>query len=296
MTTAPSLPAPPAATAARPSPWREVGVFLGTTAALLTVTTTLAAAAGADVTQVDREPPQVQALLFGQALIPLLAAVVARLVTAGTLRRPGWGFRRASWRSLGTAWLWGLLPTLAAGGLLWASGLAGFASDGLTPTVALGLTVLVLPYVVLALAEDVGWRGLLVQRLAEVAGPRTVVLVSGLAWSLFHWPLVLFLGGAPAGVPVPFALLFLTVGTTSLGALLASMQLRWGIWPGVLAHAVLNALLYHVLAPLTADTGPTEWFSTETGVVGAATLLLSALAWWRIAPLRRSPGGGTVAG
>lgn len=117
-----------------------------------------------------------------------------------------------------------------------------------------------------------------------------------MAWSLFHWPLVLFLGGSPAGVPVPFALLFLTVGTTSLGAVLASMQLRWGIWPGVLAHAVLNALLYHVLAPLTSDSGPTEWFSTETGVMGAVTLLLTALAWWRIAPLRRSPDGGTVAG
>ncbi len=50
-----------------------------------------------------------------------------------------------------------------------------------------------------------------------------------------------------------------------------------------------------MLAPLSADSGPTEWFSTETGVMGAATLLLAALAWWRVAPLRRSPGGGTVA-
>jgi membrane protease YdiL (CAAX protease family) len=296
MTATPSLSAPAAAApAARPSPRLEIGVFLGTVAGLLTVTTSVAAAAGADVTRVDEAPPLVQALLFGQALIPLVAAVVARLATAGTLRRPGWGFRRASWRSLGTAWLWALLPTLAAAGVLWATGLAGFATDGLTPTVALGLTVLVLPYVLLALAEDVGWRGLLVQRLAEVAGPRTVVLVSGLAWALFHWPLVLFLGGAPAGVPVWFALTCLTLGSTSLGAVLASMQLRWGIWPGVLAHAVLNALLYHVLAPLTADSGPTEWLSTETGAIGAITLLFAALAWWRVAPLVRRPDGGTTA-
>ncbi|MGY1652923.1 CPBP family glutamic-type intramembrane protease [Geodermatophilus sp. SYSU D01119] len=298
MTSSLSTPAAAAApaSAARPSPWREIGVFLSVVAALLTVTTSVAAAAGADVTRVDEAPPLVQALLFGQALIPLLAAVVARLVTVGTLRRPDWGFRRTSLRSLGTAWLWALLPTLAAGVLLWVTGLAGFASDAVGPMLPLGLTVLVLPYVALALAEDVGWRGLLVQRLAQVAGPRTVVLVGGLAWSLFHWPLVLFVGGAPAGVPVVFALACLTLGTTSLGAVLAGMQLRWGIWPGVLAHAVLNALLYHVLAPLTADSGPTEWFSTETGVMGAVTLLLAALAWWRVAPLRRAPGGGTVAG
>ncbi|SNS87561.1 CAAX protease self-immunity [Geodermatophilus saharensis] len=295
MTATPSLSTPAPAAAVRPSPWREVGVYLGTVAGLLTLTTSVAAAAGADVTRVEQAPPLVQALLYGQALIPLLAAVLARLATTGTLRRPGWGFRRTSWRSLGTAWLWALLPTLAAGVLLWVTGLAGFAAGGLTPVVPLGLTVLVLPYVVLALAEDVGWRGLLVQRLAEVAGPLTVVLVSGLAWSLFHWPLVLFLGGAPAGVPVWFALACLTVGTTSLGAVLASMQLRWGIWPGVLAHAVLNALLYHVLAPLTADSGPTEWLSTETGAMGAVTLLLAALAWWRVAPLVRAAGGGTIA-
>jgi hypothetical protein len=50
-----------------------------------------------------------------------------------------------------------------------------------------------------------------------------------------------------------------------------------------------------VLAPLTADSGPTEWLSTETGAMGAVTLLLAALAWWRVAPLVRTPAGGTTA-
>ncbi len=293
-TTAPTTPA--SAEVRTPSPWKEIGVFLATTTALLATTTAIAVAHDADVTAVDQAPPLVQAVLFGQALIPFLAALVARLVTTGSLRRPGWGFRRTSWRSIGTAWLWGWLTTLAGGALVWATGLGGFATDGFDLTVVLGLTLLTLPYVLLALAEDVGWRGLLVTRLAQVAGPRTVVLVSGIAWALFHWPLVVFVGGAPDGVPVWWALLCMTAGIVAFGAVLASMQLRWGIWPGVVAHAAVNAVLYHVLDPLTEDTGATGWFATETGLFSALTLGIAALVWWRVAPLHRTADGGTVVG
>ncbi|MGY1704135.1 CPBP family intramembrane glutamic endopeptidase [Geodermatophilus sp. SYSU D00697] len=295
MTTTPQLSPAPAAPPRTPSPGKEIAVFLGTTAALLAGTTAFAASQDADVRAIDQSPPLVQAVLYGQALIPLLAAVLTRLVTTGSLRRPGWGVRRVPLRVLGRAWLWALVTTLAGGALLWVTGLGGVDTGGLGPMTALGLTLLVLPYVVLALAEDVGWRGLLVTRLAEVARPRTVVLVSGVAWGAFHWPLVLFLGGAPDGLPVTYALLCTTLGTTALGAVLASMQLRWGIWPGVLAHAVANATLYHVLAPLTAEREHTAWFSAETGLFGWLVLVVGAAVWLRASPLVRSATGGTVA-
>jgi len=242
----------------RPKAWTEIGVFLGVVAALTATTTTIALTHDADVREVDSAPPVVQIALYSQALIPLLAAVVTRLLTAGTLRGAGWGFRRPSWRSLGTAWGWALGTALASGAAVWATGLGTFRTDGLDAMVPLGLTALVAPYVLLAIGEDVGWRGLMVTRMAEVAGPRTVVLAGGLIWSAFHWPLILVLGGTPTGVPEWWALAWFTVGTTAYGAVLASMQLRWGLWPGVLAHAVLNAALYHVLDPLTGDTGRTN--------------------------------------
>jgi membrane protease YdiL (CAAX protease family) len=279
-----------------PAPWTEIGVFLAATAAMLTATTTVAVAHDADVTALDAAPPLVQAVLFGQALIPFVAALLARLVTGGSIRRPGWGVRRAPWRAISTAWLWGWLTALAGGALVWATGLGGVDRDGLGVGVLLGLTVLALPYVALALAEDVGWRGLLVTRLAQVAGPRTVVAVSGVAWAVFHWPLVLFVGGAPDGVPIVWTLLCTTLGSVAFGAVLASMQLRWGIWPGVVAHAAVNAVLYHVLDPLTADSGSTGWFAGETGLLGALALGAGALVWWRRAPLRAAAGGGTEVG
>ena len=293
--TASLLPAPAQVPTRRCSPWTEIGVFLGVVVALTATTTTIALTQHADVRTVDSAPPGAQAALYGQALIPVVAAVLARLVSAGTLRRPGWGLRRTSWRSLGIAWVWSLGTTVGAGAIVWATGAGGFRTAGLDAMVPLGLTALVLPYVLLAIGEDVGWRGLLVTRLAEVAGPRTVVLASGLIWSAFHWPLILLLGGTPTGVDTWWALTWFTVGTTSLGAVLASMQLRWGLWPGVLAHAVGNAALYHVLEPLTADTGRTNWFATETGLVYGLMTLLGAAVFLRFFPLARGVHGGTVA-
>src|SRR4051794_39007642 len=194
------LPAPASVPTRRSSPWTEIGVFLGVVVALTATTTTIALTQHADVRQVDSAPPGAQAALYSQALIPVVAAVVARLVGTGTLRRNGWGLRRSSWRSLGIAWAWSLGTTVGAGAIVWVTGAGGFRTAGLDAMVPLGLTALVLPYVLLAIGEDIGWRGLLVTRLAEVAGPRTVVLVGGLIWSAFHWPLILVLGGTPTAV------------------------------------------------------------------------------------------------
>ncbi len=275
-------------------PRTEIAVFLGTVAALLTVSTAVAVAEGVDASRIGEASPLGQAVMYGQATFPLLGALVARKVVGGRLRGAGFGFRRASARSLAQAWLYGLATVLGGAGLVWATGLAGFAGGALGPGVLLGLTVLVLPYAVLALAEDVGWRGLLVTRLARVAGPRTVVAVSGLAWAVFHWPLMILLGGAPDGVPVWFGVLTFTAGATALGAVLASMQLRWGIWPGVVAHAVTNAAMYHVVAPLTVDRRLTGWFASETGLVGVLVGVVGVAVWWRFHPLVRTPDGRTV--
>ncbi len=274
---------------------RELSVFLGAVAALLTLTTTIGVREGVDIVHIDQASALGQAVMYGQALIPFVAATLARLVTAGTLRGAGYDFRRTSWRTLGRAWAFGLACPVVAAAIVWAAGAAGFRTESLEPQLLLGMTVLVLPYTALALFEDLGWRGLMVTRLAKVAGPRTVVLTSGLAWSLFHWPLMIFLGGAPDGVPLAFALFSFTLGMVAFGAVLANMQLRWGIWPGVVAHAVANAVNYHVLVPLTADEQHTGWFAGEVGIVSGLVFTAGAIVWWRFAPLvRATTGGGTT--
>jgi hypothetical protein len=97
-------------------------------------------------------------------------------------------------------------------------------------------------------------------------------------------------------VPLGIGILLFTLGCGTFGAILANMQLRWGMWPGVVGHAVSNAVMYHVLAPLTEENNHSGWFASESGIIGIAVALLGAIIWWRFAPLVRTPDGGTAAG
>jgi membrane protease YdiL (CAAX protease family) len=290
-TTAPS-PTAPATTPARIAR-REAVRFVVLQSLLALATTAVAAAEGVDLRRIEEASPLGQVAAYGSALTPLVAALAARWSTTHSLR--GWGVRRPSWRALLLAWAVGVLPVLAAYLAVWATGAGRF--DGAAATSALGLdggallaavvagTLLVLPYVFLALAEDVGWRGLLVTRLAQLVPPRTVYIVSGVAWSLSHLWLLLFLGGTPEGVSPLYAIAMFTIATTALGSILAAMQLRWGIWPGVVTHAAVNAVLYHFADPATATTGAaTNWIATETGLAYAVAMVLAAVVFLRWFP------------
>jgi uncharacterized protein len=274
---------------------REITVFLGTTFALTAVSTAAGLAEGVDVRHIDDATALGQAAMYSQAFYPVLGVLAARASTPRD-RRTRWGFRRPTRLGIGLGWALGLaLPVLAAI-LCLAFGAIGFDAQGLGPVVPLGLTLLVLPYIPLAIGEDIGWRGLLVTRLAQVSGPRTVIVVSGVVWGLFHWPLMIWLGGVPEHTATWFGLLSFTLGTTALGALLANMQVRWGLWPGVVLHAVSNATLYHVLTPLTESRAHSGYLTGEVGIVGGLVTAAVALVWWRLAPLIPTPEGGTAAG
>ena len=290
MTETITAPAPAPARMAR----REAVRFVVIQALLGVAGTAVAVSEGVNVTHIEDASPLGQAVTYGLALTPLIAALVARLSTTRTLR--GWGFRRTGWRPLLLAWALGLVPVLAGYAAVWTTGAGRF--DGDPSSAVLAGTVLVAPYMLLALAEDLGWRGLLVTRLAQLARPRTVYLVSGVLWSLSHLGLLLFLGGTPEGVSPLYAAAMFTVATTALGSMLAAMQLRWGLWPGVVAHATVNAVLYHFADPSTVPTGAlTGWIATETGVAYALAMVVTALAFFRWFPAaagHQSRTSGTV--
>ncbi|GAA1477122.1 hypothetical protein GCM10009623_15680 [Nocardioides aestuarii] len=275
---------------------KELTIF-GVVQLLLTVLTTVVGLQqGIDVQHLEDGPPLGVTALLLMALWPTVAALVARRTVHGRIRWSGWGLRRTTLRRLGAAWAVILLTVLASGVVLWATELGGLdlASDPVAPV--LGLTVMVLPFLVLALGEELGWRGLVVTRLAQVSRPRTVVLATGIAWSAGHFQLLVLFGGTPEGVPTLYAIVMFTIALTALGAILASMQLHWGIWPACVAHAVWNATLYNVVEPVTVDGSVTTWFSTETGALLAASSVVTAVLWWRRYPLRRTPDGVTAVG
>ncbi len=91
----------------------------------------------------------------------------------------------------------------------------------------------------LAIGEEVGWRGWLWPRLAP-SGKLGAILISGVIWGTWHAPLILL------GYNYPFApewgVLAMCGACTVLGAFLGWIRsYSDSVWPAALAHGVFNA-------------------------------------------------------
>jgi membrane protease YdiL (CAAX protease family) len=275
---------------------REVGLFLLLTALLEAGLVSIVLAEDVNMTAIDDASALGQAALFGQAFAPAIAALVARLVCTGSVR--GLGFGRGRDRRLtALAYLVPIAYTLAAYALLFAVGAGTFDPAGLAEegpiadapagigalvTAALALTLGMVPLGIMALGEEIGWRGLMTRRLAEVMPVSRVTLWTGLAWSAFHFPLLFLVPGAVEGVPKAWAVVLFTVGLVAISYPMAWLTIRTdSIWPATVMHAAMNAVLYMVADPLTERTGEaTDWLAGETGVLLTLTMVAAGAAWW----------------
>jgi membrane protease YdiL (CAAX protease family) len=276
----------------RTTPWsarREVGLFLALTAAGCLALTGIAAAEDFDAKHIDDSSALGAVAAFSMAFVPGLAAIVVRLLSSGGLRGLGWGRGATSRSVLAACWLAPVGLFAVAYGIVWAVGAGdvspdGLAEDGMPAPVAaiVGLTAGVAGFTLLALGEEVGWRGLLVPRLAETMSLQRVALVSGVAWTAFHVPLMLLVDGYVEGVPTGYAVAMFAIGTLALSLPLAWIRLRTrSVWAPAVLHAAYNAALYLVADPLTADTGDTDWFAGESGAVVTAVTVVAVALWWR---------------
>jgi membrane protease YdiL (CAAX protease family) len=135
---------------------------------------------------------------------------------------------------------------------------------------------------VLALFEEIGWRGFLVPALARLVPPGRVAALSGLAWAAFHFPLILLVPGAAHGLPSWYALTTFTLMVMLVSVPCAWQRLRSGsLWPVMLMHATHNVLVYAIFEPLTTDTGITAYAQGEMGFALAVMVVPVALACWR---------------
>lgn len=228
--------------------------------------------------------------------------------TAGMLTQLLWernlyGF---GWRWNTKYNLWGyaipLLYAAAAYGVVWAAGWGSFPdpefvarlvkryggpeSAAILAYVARAATLGVALSCTSALGEEIGWRGFLVPHLARVLPFRAVALVSGIIWSMWHYPILLF-AGYNGGTPAWFSLSCFTVAIVSESVIFAWLRLESGsVWPAMMLHASHNLFIQGVFTPLTHDTGNTKWFIDEFGIAVPLTSILAAIWFLRA----RKPG------
>jgi membrane protease YdiL (CAAX protease family) len=186
--------------------------------------------------------------------MPALAAV---LITVTRYPRHRW------WSTLGlagsTPWRRTLsVSALAAGATVVFSALAlllAAAAGSVDLRVGAITSVLLLPVMtvvfgLVAVGEEVGWRGYLHAALRPL-GPVRMLLLSGVVWGAWHAPLLLL--GSNYGTGSPVSIVLMVVSTVLLGALLAWLRERTGtMWAAAAAHGALNASITLLIPSLVA--------------------------------------------
>lgn len=225
---------------------------------------------------------------------PGLAAFSTKAIFGESIRNLPW-----KWGTTRYLWLGYLLPiayALPVYLIVWLSGLGGFAGEAFAKRAAeqfgwsdvpIWLTFIFILVLIAtlglvdnlsrALGEEIGWRGFLVPELAKVVGFRSVGIISGLMWAVFHFPVLLF-ADYNAGTPAWYGLTCFTLMVVAVGFILAWLTLRsCSLWPAAILHASHNLFIQSILTPLTQDTGPTKYIIDEFGIGLVVTITITAI-------------------
>jgi CAAX protease family protein len=203
---------------------------------------------------------------------------------------------------------------LAVYAVVWATGLGRFSLErmtaafadlgqGKTPSNRIVIAALfaVVPFRILTgmistLGEELGWRGLLVPGLAATRSPAVTSLITGVLWSLWHYPLVLLiLPRLRPDLPKWYALSCFTLTVIGISFIYTWLRLRSGsVWPAVLLHSA-SMTAQEMLEALTLDSGRTHYLTYEYGIgFTVAVALILAASWHRLTAPKISASVGEV--
>ena len=139
---------------------------------------------------------------------------------------------------------------------------------------------LALQLAIIALGEEIGWRGWLLPVLAARTTRLRATLGVGAIWGLWHAPALIQGGVARGGM--------LLVGALGLSVLFSALWALAGRRPfvAVVAHATVNAPLFF-WEQIARGGGPPDrrvvnaWYSLEAVYAAAALVLVAATwKWW----------------
>ena len=129
---------------------------------------------------------------------------------------------------------------------------------------------------VVFLGEEIGWRGYLLFRLAEVTSPRVAAILTGACHAVFHLPLLLltttYQSAGQRWIIVPMVMVTLTLAGVWYGWLRLSSG---SIWPVCLSHSAFNNEMESLAGVAIVSSAATlAYVTTETGV---ATMVITVL-------------------
>jgi membrane protease YdiL (CAAX protease family) len=235
--------------------------------------------------------------VLGLMWCPGIAAILTCLIRRRPLSSLGWRWR---WRYQAISYLIPIVYAGVAYAFVWATGLGGVPNPKVlehafysrlspqTPaTVRLIVFVLatgtlgMIPSTISALGEEIGWRGFLVPELAKMTSFTRTALISGVIWTAWHVPILVF-ADYNSGTPTWYGLSCFAVMVIGISFVFAWMRLKSGsLWTGAFLHASHNLFIQGIFTPLTIDTGTTKWAIDEFGFALAIGAVIVAIVVWR---------------
>jgi len=229
---------------------------------------------------------------------PAAAATLTALITKTPLKDFGWKWGDWRWQLL--SWLTPLAYVSIAYGLIWMMGWGGvpnpeFVADaaksvGLHVPAAVSAGLLIFFSATLgmldlagALGEEIGWRGFLVPALFQLTNRNftATVLINAVIWTCWHAPIIFFSSYNNPGVSLWYSFGCFAILNIGGAAILDWFRLRSGsLWTGVLLHNSHNLFVQGIFTPLTVNTGKTQYFIDEFGIVLPFVMLAFGVYFW----------------
>lgn len=135
---------------------------------------------------------------------------------------------------------------------------------------------------ILALGEEIGWRGFMYPQLKAKYGRKKGWILGGVIWGAWHWPVIWLIGYEYGtnyvGFPVVGMLIF-CVFTVALGILCDWLYERSGsIWLPSVCHGAINAAATIPLAVCLTDTGSARLLGpAPNGIIAVLPFLAVAV-------------------
>jgi uncharacterized protein len=234
--------------------------------------------------------------VFGLMWCPALAGMLTLRLNGRSIADIGWKWGETKYQL--RSWYIPILYASIAYAIIWIFHFGAFGNpayyDAMTKSMHLGgppwisvvLGIFLLGTFGMArgvsagLGEEIGWRGFLVPELAKTSSFTATSLISGIIWSLWHYPILIF-ADYNAGTPTWYGLTCFTVMVISISFIFAWMRLKSGsVWTAAILHASHNLYIQGVFTPITGDTGKTKWFVDEFGCVLPLVAIAFAIYFW----------------
>ena len=204
---------------------------------------------------------------------PAVAAFIVRGIFYRKEKVLGWNGCQMKyiWAGVGIP----MLYLFVSYGIYWMAVRTAFTGKIYTDSIVM-LLLLIPSSLITATGEEIGWRGFLLPKMTELFSIKVSILLCGLIWAIWHFPLMLA-GLYESGTSTWYQLSMFAIQTVAMTAIMAYVRLKSNsVWPAIVLHASHNYVDQVLCGPLTSHMNQ-AYYVGETGFITAILIILIAI-------------------